>query len=208
MRADSPVSHSIREEDGTGAISLDNSVIGVELWPQRGAKVGAIVDRRTGRNWLSVTDRPWGDATTSKWQDSDISGWDECLPNIATGVHPAARVDLPDHGEVWQRPWTYEIGSRGIRTRIDGNVLPYSFVRDIELVHETLVMKYRLENLSHENLEIGWAIHLLADIPFSAVHLADDTAVRVDSTFGACGDVCAGEDWTTWGELAAQLANV
>lgn len=80
---DMPVANSTRVHDGGTIITLDNSMIGLELWPERGAKVSSITDRRTGRNWLSVTDRPWGDATALRWEDSDRAGWDECLPNIA-----------------------------------------------------------------------------------------------------------------------------
>lgn len=203
---DSPVVNSTRVRDGSTVITLGNSLIGLELWPERGAKVSSIIDHRTGRNWLSVTDRPWGDATAPRWEDSDRAGWDECLPNIAEGVHTTTQVELPDHGEVWRRPWTYDFLASGIRTRIQGVALSYELTRDILLSNETLLITYRLANLKDEELDIVWAMHLLADIKPSAVQLADDTPVRVDSTFGACGGVVAGQGWTSWSDLVAQLA--
>lgn len=204
--ADRPVVTSARVQDGSTVVTLDNSQICLELCPEQGAKVRSIIDRRTGRNWLSVTDRTWGDATAPRWEDSDRAGWDECVPNIAGGVHPTAHVELPDHGEVWSRPWAYDLLDSGIRTRIEGHVLAYTLTRDIVLSNETLLIAYRLENLAEEELDICWAMHLLADIKPSAVQLADDTPVRVDSTFGACNGVAAGQDWTTWSDLAARLA--
>lgn len=202
---DMPVANSTRVHDGGTIITLDNSMIGLELWPERGAKVSSITDRRTGRNWLSVTDRPWGDATALRWEDSDRAGWDECLPNIAEGAHPTAHVDLPDHGDVWRRPWTHEVVAGGIQTRIRGDVLAYELTRDIVLSNETLLLTYSLENLTDEELDSGWAMHLLTDVRPSAVQLADETPVRVDSIFGACGDVVAGEGWTSWGDLFGRL---
>jgi hypothetical protein len=191
--------------DGSTFISLESRFLSLGLRPERGAKVSSLTDRRSGRNWLSVTDRAWTASTNVKWEDSDRAGWDECMPNIAPGLHPDSGVELPDHGEVWSRPWTFDQTPCGVRTQIRGVALPYELIRDISLGDETATVTYRLTNFAAELTHVGWAMHLLADIRPSAVRLPDDTPVRVDSTFGACGGVTEGEGWTNWRELADRL---
>ena len=74
----------------------------VVIEPDHGARLTSLV--LAGREWLQ---QPVVELRAAQPFDAfvrpDIAGWDEMVPTCVAVEH--AGVALPDHGEVWSRPW-------------------------------------------------------------------------------------------------------
>ncbi len=115
----------------------------------------------------------------------DASGFDECVPSIGPcdfPVPPWNGSAIPDHGEVWSIPWSYEVESHGLRLRTHGVRFPYSFEKLISLIDEDLVsFQYTLLNQAPFPFPFVWSAHpLLAIRPGWRIHLPEGVKVLVD----------------------------
>ena len=92
----------IRHEHRFEVYVLQNESLEISLVPDLGAKVISLVNRWTGREWMSCpTGGPklFRNERADDFAASTLVGWDECLPTIAPCVFKGR--SLPDHGEVW-----------------------------------------------------------------------------------------------------------
>ncbi len=158
---------SITEVDYQGftAVVYANSVLKLVLLPEVGAKVISLVDRRSGREWLTTATRPVRrlNDLDDLWLDYDRSGWDELFPSVAPGYYPTgpwAGTPLRDMGELWQRPWRWK-EHNGIWTSIHGLRFPYEFSRRLRLNGATLQITYSVRNLGEAPFRGVWSMHPL-----------------------------------------------
>jgi hypothetical protein len=170
----------VRHEDGFEIYVLQNQNLAISMAPQLGAKIISLVNRQTGREWMSAPasgrklfpNRPGDDFATST-----LVGWDECLPTIAPCVWKDRQ--LPDHGEVWSTPWTMDqkaFHEGVLKAAVTLTVSPLHFERSITLHGNEIQLDYRLENVGDEPEEFLWAMHSLVPIyPGDALELTAET---------------------------------
>lgn len=217
-----------RMQDGFELHGLQNSR--VELWiaPALGGKWVSLRDRRTAREWMwsppqettpGTPPRPklFRAPDNNAFQTSCLVGADECIPTIAPSVWQGRT--LPDHGEVWNLPWTVLNASSAVdfsgdtssdtsgdisgdastalTLQIDMPISPLRFTRRITLDENTLRVAYTLENLGAAHERFVWAFHpLLHFMPGDQLTLGAgiqelllESAVGLD--LGQRGAVCA-----------------
>jgi len=140
---------------GFDALTVDNGVIAFTIVPELGAKIASIRDHRNGREWL-WTNPDLGyrrlPPDASYVRDADTGGWDECFPTVAPCPYPSAPkrgLPLPDHGEIWSRPWQTQVARTPTAVTIEsivyGAILPYTFERHITVTAGAPML--RLESL-------------------------------------------------------------
>jgi len=168
MKSASPNKIFVRHEQGFEVYVLQNESLEISLIPELGAKIISLVNRRSGREWMSCPagglklfrNRPGDD-----FASSTLVGWDECLPTIAPCIHNGRA--LPDHGEVWSMPWAIDqeaINQCRLKTSVALVVSPFRFERCIVLRGNEIHLHYRLENLGNEPERFLWAMHPLVPI--------------------------------------------
>jgi hypothetical protein len=147
-----------------------------------GAKIISLVNRQTGREWMSCPAggrRLFRNRLGDDFARSTLVGWDECLPTIAPCVHKGR--SLPDHGEVWSVPWTIDLQAfkRGeLKTSVALAVSPFRFERAITLEGNEIHLRYQLESLSNEPEQYLWAMHPLVPVcPGDALELTQEMHV-------------------------------
>jgi galactose mutarotase-like enzyme len=150
-----------------GAWILESERLRAVIVPELGAKLVSLFDKNNQLEWLvdpgsrPVKRVPYG----ASFVEQDMSGWDEMFPTIVPCSYPVPGERygalLPDHGEVWTRPWIYKpAGSGMLRLKCEGKALPYRLARTLEYsAADTLKMHYELENLGREKLAYIWAAH-------------------------------------------------
>lgn len=164
----SPNKTFVRHEQGFEIYVLQNQNLELSVVPELGAKVISLINRRSGREWMSCPtggrklfpNRPGDDFAAST-----LVGWDECLPTIAPCVWKNRQ--LPDHGEVWSVPWTIdqEAFHQGVlKTSVTLTTSPFRFERSLTLRQNEIHVNYRLENVGHEAEKFLWAMHPLVPI--------------------------------------------
>jgi galactose mutarotase-like enzyme len=129
----------------------------------------------------------------------DPSGFDECFPTVAPSecfpVGPNGGVlQLPDHGELWSRPWQWEAGPDELELSIAGVQLDYVLTKRVSLSESRLHIDYLLRNRGVTRFPYIWSAHPLLQVTAGArlVLPAEVEQVRVewasDSALGIRGD--------------------
>jgi hypothetical protein len=164
------MSIELAEYAGFEAIAVSTAQLRLTVVPDCGGKIVSLRSARGGREWL------WRDPARplrrpvpgGEFAGHDLSGWDECFPTIGACPYPAqpgdgfAGVRLSDHGELWSRPWRWQIAGAELRMSRAGVALPYVFERSISTTaNGGILLSYRVENLSASPMSYLWSAHPL-----------------------------------------------
>lgn len=166
----------------------------LRLDPDHGGRIVSLV--ALGREWLTES---WPAAPgATRFVHPGTGGWDEALPTIA----PSA--DLPDHGDVWNVPWSVSsAGEGGVATTVRSASSGIVLERVIRPTPEGLAVRYRASTTEVRPRAFLWSAHPLFSAADGAhVVLPGVTEVvqeypRVDAhgpvpgttAFGSPGDV-------------------
>jgi galactose mutarotase-like enzyme len=170
----------VRHEQGFVVYLLSNQRAEIAVVPELGAKIISLKNLETGREWMwhpqgglkLFRNRPADD-----FSKSPLVGIDECLPTIAPCSWRGR--DLPDHGEIWNTPWSVDRAAweGGIlKTSIVLNISPFGLERTIELQENEVRITYRLNSRGAEAEHYLWAMHALLSLrPGDRIELPSST---------------------------------
>lgn len=90
-------------------ITLQTDAIRIVVVPETGAQITSLMDFN-GHEYLAsgFSPRPDNLPLYASFNDGGLGGIDDCLPAVAADIYPnepGVGWAIPDHGEVWQRPW-------------------------------------------------------------------------------------------------------
>jgi len=146
----------------TPILTIVSDALEVALAPDAGARVVAIVDRATGRNWLAEGAPTRLGAEDATYGLDEAAGWDECFPTVSPcdAAMTPWRRRLRDHGDLWGRPWRIaERTATRIETVHSGDGLHFS--RSLAVTDGSLEAVYRVESGLDEATPFLWAMHPL-----------------------------------------------
>jgi hypothetical protein len=209
----------VRHEQGFAVYILSNQRAEVAVVPELGAKIISLKNLETGREWMWHP--PGGLKLFRNRPDDDFSksplvGVDECLPTIAPCSWRGR--DLPDHGELWNAPWSVdrEAWEGGIlKTSVRLDISPFEIERTIELQDNEIRIGYQLNSRSSEEEQYLWAMHSLLkldvgdriELPASTRGLLNGEAWidAVDSAvpMGSCTKAFAGPLREGWAAIVS-----
>jgi hypothetical protein len=191
-----PTKIDVLRQDELQRIVMRNDAIRAVILPELGGKIGSLVSFETGREFfLQHPDRPYRRARyAAPIGDYDISGFDECLPTISECQYPErplAGAVMPDHGEVWSRPWKHEIQGEELILEVEGVCLPYFLRRKTRLSGPVMELDYEITNTGNQPFKYLWSAHPLLAIEAGAeiVLPAEVSEVLVDYSAGNCFDI-------------------
>ncbi len=144
-------------------LTLDNGKLHVEVIPELGGKLSSL-RLNGGAELLQQPLRPYAARTREMaFDEGDASGFDECLPSVSGCVVQTAlgAVTIPDHGDFWRIEWQAEQSGDEIRLRADGFSLPLRFEKTLRLEDSSVILAYRVTNLSDQPVEYAWSAHPL-----------------------------------------------
>jgi hypothetical protein len=172
-------------EGNLQAVLLQDYDLELVVIPGLGGKISSI--RWMGRELLALNPhKPLRPARyAAPYSDYDASGFDECLPTIGPCLYPEypwQGVELPDHGEVWSLPWTFQEESGVLHLKTQGIRLPYIFEKWVSIVQPGIAsLRYALRNDTPFILRYLWSSHpLFAPTPGMRICLPEGVKVRVD----------------------------
>jgi hypothetical protein len=151
---------------GLTALVLENELIRADIFPEAGAKIYNLVYKPLDYNLMWHHPRvplervPLG----LPYDDYFSGGWDELFPNDAPG--PFGGLDLPDHGELWSRPWDVEVVRRDpeeVTVRLSRhNAVTTTFIEkwiSLRAGESVLRFRHRVVNLGKDRLDFLWKLH-------------------------------------------------
>jgi hypothetical protein len=161
-----PATHlEVRQEQGFEVYTLNNGEIEISVVPELGAKIISLKNIRTGREWLWHPPeglKLFRNRSGDDFSKSPLVGIDECLPTIAPCRWRGR--ELPDHGELWNTPWSIDAAAlkNGImKTRVRLLISPFELERTIEMRESEIRINYQLNNFSDAQEHFLWALHPL-----------------------------------------------
>jgi galactose mutarotase-like enzyme len=174
-------------------VTVSSSDLELRCLPALGAKIISLRWRATGRELLAAPCRPLSPAgERDEWADHDCGGWDECWPSISA---TDAGGGVPDHGDLWRRPWSVSTGTGSVTTEVhvvhgDRN---YLFRRVISVEGRDLAVRYDIHNLAPTPLVGSWAMHPL-------IALDDPVELRLPGSVDRRMEHCFGAETLPWGQ--------
>lgn len=177
--------------DIVGPVTLRSASLEVVVTPALGGQIWSLRDAASHEYLArSPHPRPSGLPLYASYLEGGLGGVDDCLPAIAAGPYPSGAYGgwpIPDHGELWQRPWDVIRQSRSeLMLAIAGSHLPYRLTRTAVLASDTLRVEYHLESNCDADLPLVWAAHaLLAVTPGAVLDIGDPTSLTTDQTCAA-----------------------
>ena len=171
-------------------VTLENDSLRVRIWPRMGGKITSIVVRtHAGRRGIGDQEllhtpiHAYNAATdASSFALSDAGGWDECLPSVA--ACSMGKVEIPDHGDVWRRPWTVVTKNDAIFAHVNAFSLPLRFSRWLSLDGPAMHLRYAVTNTGSESTAFLWSAHPLFKVDEGDRIVLPDSVhqVRVEGT--------------------------
>jgi hypothetical protein len=145
------VRHARRSVRDFTVHSLTNEAVSLAIVPELGGRLVSLRDRASGREWLDGWSpagrrRIWHPTDPSDFATGPGAGIDECLPTVLP-----CRVggrDLPDHGELWNRPPVFDPSAAANGEFLCEwalRSLPLGFRRRITLEGRRVRFDYRIE---------------------------------------------------------------
>ncbi len=168
-------------------LTLQSEVIRVMVAPKTGAQITSLMDFG-GHEYLSsgISQRPDNLPLYAPFNDGGLGGIDDCLPAVAADIYPnepGIGWAIPDHGEVWQRPWQVIASSyKELIVSIESTRLPYTFVRHMRVYGATFEIDYQLINHGKYDLPIVWASHpLFVATPNMTIDFVNNGNLKVEA---------------------------
>ncbi|AQQ67183.1 hypothetical protein Mag101_05675 [Microbulbifer agarilyticus] len=161
--------------EGIPAYRIENPKLSLAVIPELGGKIVSLQSNALQTEWLWKSDRtPYQKAELdhSYTQQHDTGGIDECFPSVDACQLPKsagayAGLSLPDHGELYGRPWevtTCAVGQDHWATltlKRHCTTLPCEFERTLLVApREGLIeFQYRIRNHSDSHVPFSWCMH-------------------------------------------------
>ena len=150
-------------DEGLDRLILKTNTLQVTVLPALGGKVASL--QFNGLELLQAPLRAYALRTPDMaFDESDASGFDECLPTVSacTVATASGRVELPDHGEIWQIPCAVESRREyEARLTVTGTALPLRLERKLTIEESTLRIDYHLKNVGEAETPYVWSAHPL-----------------------------------------------
>lgn len=143
-------------------IELAFGDLSVTVLEQFGGRIASI-KLGMAADWISQPQAPLIDRNVGdNFIRPEISGWDEMVPTTDACPSLDGSVELPDHGEVWSRPWQVVSQSpNSCRLSIQLQFRPLLFSRTISLSGEGMQIGYTITNMGSTPVPAFWSCHPL-----------------------------------------------
>ena len=116
--------------NGLEALGVAGHDVQMVVVPGLGAKLCSL--RWQGQELLALNPRKALRTAhyAAPYAEFDASGFDECLPSIGPCPYPEypwQGAEVPDHGEAWSIPWSWEMQPEALHLWCGGVRFPYDF---------------------------------------------------------------------------------
>ncbi len=194
-------------------LALENAQLRVTLWPRMGGKVVSLIAKAESGDH-ELLHPPLHAYTTasdsSGFELSDAGGWDECLPSVAACTAHGAMI--PDHGDVWRRPWRASSDGTSLTASVDAFSVPVHFSKRLSLSNSTLLTEYSAQNPTAHVAEFLWSAHPLFQVEegdrivlpgnVADVHVEGSTINSLAREDGRCAWPMADSSAGSWIDLS------
>lgn len=146
-------------------IRLNNGILSVLIYPERGGKMASIFDLRRHFELLYQPRAGYPPLDPGMpFSEGDASGFDDVFPSMGEQWRhgSGAVIPLPDHGEIWtSRMVVDETGDHSVRMHTFGQIFPLRYEKEICLRENTVLERIIVSNRGSETFPALWVCHCL-----------------------------------------------
>lgn len=95
------------------------------------------------------------------YETRPVYGYDDCFPSCDPCKFPGSDWDIPDHGEICWLNWKVAEKENHLICKVESEVLPVIFKREMIFFENNLVWKFEVQNNSDEDLPFVHVMHPL-----------------------------------------------
>lgn len=147
------------------SIELRLGNISLSILPEFGGRITSV--KLDGyQEWISQPSAPLVARNVGdNFIRPEISGWDEMVPTTDACQSLDGLYDLPDHGEVWSRPWKVEeSNSISAALSVELTTRTLKFWRKVSLTssdtnQSRIMIDYQITNIGKANVPAFWSSH-------------------------------------------------
>jgi galactose mutarotase-like enzyme len=149
---------------------LVNSRLIVTVLPAMGGKISGIERKKTGTQFLQQAEGNYHNVQLPEYGQDFMppyaAGFDDCFPTVSSCSvsFNGETIDLPDHGELWTSRWEVEQSGPGVKLTTYGKKLDYRFTKWIQLDGDSIIIRYRVENVGKSAIPFIWSSHPLLNV--------------------------------------------
>ncbi|WP_226780608.1 hypothetical protein [Oceaniglobus trochenteri] len=137
---------------------LKTDRVALTVDPAFGARVLALTDRASGRQWLLEGARCNDVSDDVVFLGDESRGWDECFPTVLSCENADWGKRLRDHGMLWGRPWAVaDAGPQHLETVFTGEGVRFS--RRLSVKGAVVTAAYAVTSQSDRPLPYLWSQH-------------------------------------------------
>lgn len=152
---------------GQNAVLLENNFLKVVILPGIGGKIASVYEKNKDFELLfqNKEDTYKVPKLYDSFEKFDAAGFDDAFPTIdkCEIKQEDKTVVYPDHGEIWTASFEESIENNRVILKYFSEILPYKYVKIIELKEHEIEVNYHIENLGDEQFPYIWAAHYLVN---------------------------------------------
>jgi len=170
MNDDLSIEKEIESVTQNRELVLVNSRLIVTIFPEMGGKISGIERKKSGTQFLQQADGNYHNVKLPEYDQDFLppyaAGFDDCFPTVSPCSISlnGEIINLPDHGELWTSGWKVEQSGPGMKLTTFAKKLNYRFSKWIQLDGDSLIIRYRVENLSETAMPFIWSSHPLLNV--------------------------------------------
>ncbi|WP_445664944.1 DUF5107 domain-containing protein [Fodinibius sp. AD559] len=195
-------------------IELENEELRIAIIPDLGGKMIKLESKKTGTQFLKEPSIDYHLFSQPDYGEEFLppyaAGFDECFPNVSPSKYEfnGEVLELPDHGELWTKPWKCQEHKNAISLWTHGEQLNYRFAKHIELDGRTIQITYELESFEEVPFEYIWSAHPLLDIAKDDQLLLPDEVSEVVLNWASAPNIGDLGDRLTWPKILGNISNI
>lgn len=164
-------------------IRLENAELTLSVFPEIGAKIFDLIDRRTGQNFLWHNPRiaPQGYPVEANFDNYWCGGWDDGFPTCELCTHNGEVY--PNLGELRSVQWGADLecvasAEPSLTLTAHGPISPIFARKTIRLLGGTVEMDFTIEHKGHLPVDFLWGTHPAYAIePGCRIHIPARTGI-------------------------------
>lgn len=144
------------------SVHLKNNKIKIVVLPKLGGKIASIYYKELDFELVAQhQNSEYVEAIGGEFAAGDASGLDDAFPNINEEniIVNNCLQHYPDHGEIWNKSFQYEIKNDKLHLNFHSDTFGYDYQKTVDIEDSSVILHYKISNSSNEAFPCLWAFH-------------------------------------------------
>lgn len=165
------------------AVQLENEKLRIIVLPGLGGKIASLYLKSKDFELIfqNKEENYREPKLYSDFGSFDGSGFDDAFPSINASLVKVGgtNVKYPDHGEIWNSNFSYNINGEKLELCLNSSILSYCYKKVISLKGDRVIIEYKISNIGKLAFPCIWTAHYLVNCEEKMVLLFPEDTCRI-----------------------------